>query len=413
MLHELRIENLLLIDRAELRLTPGLNVVTGETGAGKTLLAQSLDLLLGGRAGSGVVRGGAAEAYVEGVFSLPPELSGLELLPDGAEEIVLARRVWPDGRTRAYVCGRSATVADLRELGSALLAFYGQHEHRRLMLSAVQLDVLDGWCGAEVASLRDKVGEAHARVRDLEERVDELRSVAAGRERELDLLGFELEEIERVSPSEAEAADLTDERERLRHLETLQAGATAAAEALSGEGEVGEGAVELLARAAAQVQHAAAIDPQLAALSERAAALAYEAQDVGAALRSYAEGLEGSPGGWRRSRSVWHCSRDWSESTAVGSPRSSRMPSAAGRGARSSSGPRSRSGRPRRSWLRRGKSLRDLRPGWPSGAGGRRRRWPPRCASGWPSWPCPRRRSRSSWVRARAGAGRAGGTRSS
>ena len=296
MLHELRIENLLLIDRAELRLTPGLNVVTGETGAGKTLLAQSLDLLLGGRAGSGVVRGGAAEAYVEGVFSLPPELSGLELLPDGAEEIVLARRVWPDGRTRAYVCGRSATVADLRELGSALLAFYGQHEHRRLMLSAVQLDVLDGWCGAEVASLRDKVGEAHARVRDLEERVDELRSVAAGRERELDLLGFELEEIERVSPSEAEAADLTDERERLRHLETLQAGATAAAEALSGEGEVGEGAVELLARAAAQVQHAAAIDPQLAALSERAAALAYEAQDVGAALRSYAEGLEGSPG---------------------------------------------------------------------------------------------------------------------
>jgi DNA repair protein RecN (Recombination protein N) len=145
MLHELRIENLLLIDRAELRLTPGLNVVTGETGAGKTLLAQSLDLLLGGRAGSGVVRGGAAEAYVEGVFSLPPELSGLELLPDGAEEIVLARRVWPDGRTRAYVCGRSATVADLRELGSALFAFYGQHEHRRLMLSAVQLDVLGGW----------------------------------------------------------------------------------------------------------------------------------------------------------------------------------------------------------------------------------------------------------------------------
>src|SRR5947209_668228 len=119
MLHELRIENLLLIDRAELHLAPGLNVVTGETGAGKTLLAQSLDLLLGGRAGAGVVRSGAREAYVEGVFSLPDELAGLELLPEGAEEIVLARRVWPDGRTRAYVCGRSATVADLREFGSA------------------------------------------------------------------------------------------------------------------------------------------------------------------------------------------------------------------------------------------------------------------------------------------------------
>ena len=85
--------------------------------------------------------------------SLPPDLADLESLPTGAEEIVLARRVWPDGRTRAYVCGRSATVGDLRELGGALVAFYGQHELRKLMLSTVQLDVLDGLCGAEVASI--------------------------------------------------------------------------------------------------------------------------------------------------------------------------------------------------------------------------------------------------------------------
>src|SRR2546421_7691827 len=171
MLLELRVENLLLLDRAELRLGPGLNVVTGETGAGKTLLAHSLDLLLGGRARSGIVRSGAAEAYVEGVFSLPEELVGCEPIPDGAEELVLARRVWPDGRTRAYVCGRSATVADLRELGSALLAFYGQHEHRRLMLSAVQLEVLDGHCGAQQPALLASVSETYARVRALEERV--------------------------------------------------------------------------------------------------------------------------------------------------------------------------------------------------------------------------------------------------
>jgi DNA repair protein RecN (Recombination protein N) len=294
MLHELRIENLLLIDRAELRLGPGLNVVTGETGAGKTLLAQSLDLLLGGRAGSGIVRGGAAEAYVEGVFALPPELASLERLPEGAEELVLARRVWPDGRTRAYVCGRAATVADLRELGSALLAFYGQHEHRRLMLSAVQLDVLDGWCGSGVVSLRSRVGEAYARVRALEQRVAELREVASGRERELDLLGFELEEIERVAPSEEEAVALAEERERLRHLETLTEAAAGGADAISPD--EGGGAAELLAHAAAHLQHAADIDPRLAELAERAATLAYEAQDVSAALRSYAEGLEGSPG---------------------------------------------------------------------------------------------------------------------
>src|SRR3982074_3422490 len=101
MLHELRIENLLLLDRAELRLAPGLNVLTGETGAGKTLLAKALDLLLGGRARAGIVRAGATEAYVEGVFSLPEGLEGHELIPDGAEEIVLARRVWADGPTRA------------------------------------------------------------------------------------------------------------------------------------------------------------------------------------------------------------------------------------------------------------------------------------------------------------------------
>src|SRR5437588_11745279 len=110
MLHELRVENLLLLERAELRLAPGLNVLTGETGAGKTLLAHALDLLLGGRARSGIVRAGGAEAYVEGVFALPPEWSGdgarasaENLIPEDAEELVLARRVWPHGRTRAYV----------------------------------------------------------------------------------------------------------------------------------------------------------------------------------------------------------------------------------------------------------------------------------------------------------------------
>src|SRR5437763_6954826 len=99
MLHELRVENLLLMERAELRLAPGLNVLTGETGAGKTLLAQALDLLLGGRAKSGIVRAGAAEAYVEGVFAPPAWLDGEigERIPEDAEEIVLARRVWPDG----------------------------------------------------------------------------------------------------------------------------------------------------------------------------------------------------------------------------------------------------------------------------------------------------------------------------
>ena len=295
MLQELRVENLLLIDRAELALAPGLNVVTGETGAGKTLLAQALDLLLGGRAGSGVVRAGAAEAYVEGVFSLPASLAGAELLPTGAEEIVLARRVWPDGRTRAYVCGRSATVADLRELGSALISFYGQHEHRKLMLAAVQLDVLDGYCGPSQAEVRARVADAYARVRALEERYEGVNELAAGRERELDLLAFELDEIESVAPSQEEASELAVERDRLRHLETLRGAAFGGAEAISPE-DGGGGAAELLAKAAAQLVVAVGIDPELAGLSERAHVLGDEAMELSAALRSYVFELEATPG---------------------------------------------------------------------------------------------------------------------
>ncbi len=202
MLHELRVENLLLMERAEFRLAPGLNVLTGETGAGKTLLAHALDLLLGGRARSGIVRTGAAEAYVEGVFARPPGLDPAlaERLPEDAEEIVLARRVWPDGRTRAYVCGRSATVADLRELGAELLAFYGQHEHRKLTLGAAQLEVLDVHCGPEQAATRMAYAAAHDRVRGLQSAVAELRELAGSRERELDLVRFELRRDRRSRP---------------------------------------------------------------------------------------------------------------------------------------------------------------------------------------------------------------------
>src|SRR5690348_14570813 len=166
---ELRVENLLLIERAELRLGPGLNVLTGETGAGKTVLAHALDLLLGGKPRPGIVRPGAAEAYVEGVFDLPdPVREALgERLPADAEEIVLARRVSAEGRTRAYVGGRSATAADLRDIGGALLSFYGQHESRRLTLASAQLEILDGFCGADHAARRAAFADAYREERAL------------------------------------------------------------------------------------------------------------------------------------------------------------------------------------------------------------------------------------------------------
>src|SRR5436305_8316919 len=191
MILELRVENLLLIERAELRLTPGLNVLTGETGAGKTVLAHALDLLLGGKPRPGIVRPGAPEAYVEGVFSIPDGLFEgdalvdlRERLPDELDEIVLGRRVSAEGRTRAFVQGRSASAADLRELAGRLLSFYGQHEHRRLTLSSAQLDILDAFVGPSHALLRARYDELHTRVRDLTARRDELRTRAGTRARD-------------------------------------------------------------------------------------------------------------------------------------------------------------------------------------------------------------------------------------
>jgi len=288
MLFELRVENLLLIERAELRLGPGLNVLTGETGAGKTMLAHALDLLLGGRARSGIVRPGAEEAYVEGVFALDARLRELlkERLPAGADELVLARRVWPDGRTRAYLGGRAATVADLREVGGELLAFYGQHEHRRLMLASAQLEVLDGFCGPDQRARRAAAAAAHAEVRAALRRAEELGALDGARERELDLLEFELREIEEASPSEEEQRELLAERERLRHLEALRTAALGGAEAIAPEGGEG-GAGELLGAAARQFEAVAGVDPALDALAERLRALAIEAEDVAVELHRY------------------------------------------------------------------------------------------------------------------------------
>ena len=147
----------------------GLNVLTGETGAGKTVLAHALDLLLGGKPRSGIVRPGAQEAYVEGVFALPDELRETlgDRLPDDAEDVVLARRVSAEGRTRAYLGGRSATAADLRDVGGALLSFYGQHEHRKLTLASAQLEILDGFCGDGQAARRAAFAAAYAHEREL------------------------------------------------------------------------------------------------------------------------------------------------------------------------------------------------------------------------------------------------------
>ena len=332
MLLELRIENLLLIERAELRLGAGLNAITGETGAGKTVLAHSLDLLLGGKARPQIVRPGAAEAWVEGVFALPPgllddpELAAVaERLPDGAEEVVLGRRIGASGRTSAFVGGRAASAADLQSLGGRLLAFYGQHEHRRLMLASAQLEILDGFAGGAQLERRDAYRATHAEVKRLDGELAELRAREGVRERDLDLLQFELSEIDAAEPDAAEAEELETERGRLRHAESLRVAAARALGAISGEAEDGGGARQTLGEADAELTATEGVDPGLDALAERTRSVALELDDLAAELRGYLEGIEAEPGGSSGSRSALTRSSGSSASTAARSRRFSPM----------------------------------------------------------------------------------------
>jgi DNA repair protein RecN (Recombination protein N) len=302
-LRELRIENLLLIERAELRLGAGLNAITGETGAGKTILAHSLDLLMGGRARPQIVRPGADEAWVEGCFDLPeglldePEMAEIAArLPAGVEEVVLGRRVSASGRTAAFVAGRAASAADLKLLGGRLLAFYGQHEHRKLTIASAQAEILDGFAGPEHLALREEYRDAHREALRLEAELAELRERDGSRRRDLDLFRYELSEIEAVAPDPEEACALAAERDRLRHVEGLREAAAGAAEGTAGSGDADDaGAAGALAAAESLLGAVDGVDPDLDAIAARLAALSVELSDVASDLRTYLDGMDADP----------------------------------------------------------------------------------------------------------------------
>ena len=188
----------------------------------------------------------------------------------------------------------SATLADLRELAQPLITFYGQHEHRRLTLAGAQLEILDGFCGEAQLARRSAVAAAHATARDARAALVQLRELAGAREREIDLLDFELAEIEAADPSEEEALSLRAERERLRHVEALRAASLGAAAAVHGDDDAGIGAA--LVGAGRELASVDGVDAALDALAGRWQALAIEADDLAGELRAYGESLESEPG---------------------------------------------------------------------------------------------------------------------
>lgn len=299
MLRELRIENLLLIERVEMAFGEGLTVLTGETGAGKTVLAHSLDLLTGGKARKGIVRPGASEAWVEGVFDLPegwgddPALAEiLDRLPAGADELVLGRRVSEGGRTSAFIGGRAASAPDLALLSERLIAFFGQHEHRKLTIASSQLGILDSAGGAELEAILTEYREAWSRFQAARLELEEFR--ASGGSRDPELLRHELGEIEAVAPGRDEKASLEDELAKLRHADSLRRAAASALGALRGEGE-SEGAGAEVARVSAEAGANRGVDPDLDRIADRLESLSLEIDDLGGELVSYLGSLELDP----------------------------------------------------------------------------------------------------------------------
>ncbi|HVU79356.1 MAG TPA: AAA family ATPase, partial [Gaiellaceae bacterium] len=263
MLRSLRIENLVLIREAELELGPGLNAITGETGAGKTILTNAIGLLLGARGDAALIGAAGEEAYVEAEFDGVDDdhLGPLaELRPEGEDGVVLARRIFADGRTRAYAWGRSAAREDVAAAAEALIAMSGQFEQRRLARPAYQRSVLDTFAGLDT--------RAAARAwRDLQaarKAYDELTRDAAAAQARVEELRRLAADTEGREPGRED--ELRGERERLRHVSELAEGAAAAAAALAPED--GEGAGELVAAAERAVAPLERLAPELQAAGD-------------------------------------------------------------------------------------------------------------------------------------------------
>ncbi len=302
MLTEISVENVALIEEATLELEPGLNAITGETGAGKTLLATALQMLLGSRARSEAVRAGARKATVEGTFVLPPEVRGRILedsLGDVAdevaeeEELVLRRTLTEDGRSRCYAGGVTVPVRALAALGRRLVSYHGQREQARLTEPAEQLAILDDFLEPAAARAKEERAGLWRSVEEDRRELEELRFSEEARLREVEFLRYQVSELEEAGYSAGEVAELSRERDRLRNVTDLLQAATSATFSLSSEGT---GAVDSAAQAVSDLEHAARYDESLSGHARRLSGLVAELEDVLYELRAYVDELEADPG---------------------------------------------------------------------------------------------------------------------
>jgi DNA repair protein RecN (Recombination protein N) len=306
MLEEVRITGLGVIDEAVLELSPGFNVVTGETGAGKTMVVSGLGLLFGGRADPSRIRPGADRAMVEGRLRTDPDgevarqvnNAGGDLDDDGGT-LVLVRSVSAEGRSRAYAGGRSVPVSLLTYLSDDLVAVHGQADQQQLLKPGRQRQALDRFAGTELARVLNDYQRAYSQHLKVAEELAELTALARERAAEAEDLRRGLAEVERLEPADGEDIELHAEAERLSNADTLHTAATTAHEALisdpSSASYEAADALTLLGTASHALESAAQHDPALGELAARLTEASYLVSDIAAELASYADSIEADP----------------------------------------------------------------------------------------------------------------------
>ncbi len=299
MLEEITISGLGVIGSSTLELGPGLTVITGETGAGKTMIVTALGLLLGGRADAGAVRRGEQRARVEGIVAVSelPDVAAHVARAGGVVEddrVLLGRTVAAEGRSRAFAGGAAVPVSVLGEIAAALVAVHGQSDQHRLLRPSAQREALDRYAGAPLAEVLAVYESTFARLRQTEVELEEVQASRLERAREIDLLRFGLDEVAAVSPTPGEDRDLLAQESRLAFAEELRHAAELARESLSSD----EGATDALAASAAARNAMEAVrghDPEAASLADRLAEITYAVSDLAADMASYAARLDSDP----------------------------------------------------------------------------------------------------------------------
>jgi len=292
MLSQLTIRNFALIDSLALEFRPGFNVLTGETGAGKSILIDAITAALGGKAGAELIRVGANRASVEAVFEV--EDRSLPSLREWAEDgvLILGREISASGRSTFRLNGRICTASTAREAAADLIDIHGQHEHQSLLHPDRHVEFLDNWAGAEVINRRRRAQELYAELRSAHRELEALITSERERSHQLDLYRFQVEEIDAANLTPGEEEELATDRTRLANAEKLHAAAAAAREALGGA-EVS--AEDLLLGAARELEAIAALDEQAAPIRELLETAVAAVQEASSELRAYAEGVEFNP----------------------------------------------------------------------------------------------------------------------